>query len=44
MSDRETWGLWKAYLQACVIHYHGPTSFAVGEVKEVLSLQMSKGP
>ena len=24
------------------VHYHGPTGFAVREVKEVLSLQMSR--
>ena len=39
-SDYGTWGLQKAYFQAHIIHCHGPTSFGMGEAKEVLSLQM----
>ena len=43
-SDHATWGPQKAYLNAYIIHCHGPVSFVVGEAKEVLLLQMSRGP
>ena len=39
-SDHETWGPQKAYSQAYIIHSHGPTGFAMGEAKRLLSLQM----
>ena len=41
-SDHGTWGLRKAYFQAYIIHYHDPMSFAMGEAKEVLLLQMTR--
>ena len=41
-SDHGTWGPQKDCFQAYIIHYHGPTDFAMGEAKEVLSLQMSE--
>ena len=41
-SDHGTWGPQKAYFHAYIIHYYGPTGFAVGEAKEVLSLQKSR--
>ena len=40
-SEHGTWGPQKAYFQAYIIHCHGPTSFAVGDANEILSLQMS---
>ena len=39
-SDHETRDSQKAYFQAYGVHSHGPKDFAVGEAKEVLSLQM----
>ena len=39
-SDHRTWGPPNAYFKAYIIHCHGATWFAVGEAKEVLSLQM----
>ena len=41
-SDHGTCGLQKAYFQTYIIHYHGPMSIAMGEAKEVLSLQMPR--
>jgi hypothetical protein len=41
-SDYKTWGFQKANFQAYIIHCHGPTSFAVGEAKKGLSLQISR--
>jgi hypothetical protein len=32
----------KVYFKAYIIHYHGPISFVAIEVKEFLSLQMSR--
>jgi hypothetical protein len=40
-SDHGNWGLQKVYFQACIIHYHSPKGFGVGEPEEILSLQMS---
>ena len=37
-----TWGPQKAYFHAYIIHCHDPVGFAMGKVKEVLSLQMSR--
>ena len=39
MSDRGTWSSQKAYLEAYLIHYHGPMRFTMRGVKEVFSLQ-----
>ena len=43
-SDHGTWGLQKACFQAYISHFHGRTCNALGEAKEVLSLQMARGP
>jgi hypothetical protein len=37
--DHKTWDPQKAYFQAYIIHYHGPTGFAVGKAKEVFLQQ-----
>ena len=39
-SDHETWDLQNVYFHAYIMHCHGPTGFAMGEAKEVLSLHM----
>ena len=31
------------YFQAYILHCHGPTGFALGKVKEILSRYKSKG-
>ena len=41
-SDHETWGPQKTYLQAYIIHYHGPMGFVLWEAKDVLLLQKSR--
>ena len=33
----------KTYFKAYIIHLHGPTGFAMGEAKEVLSTRNGKG-
>ena len=40
-SDHGTWGRQKAYFQSYIIHSYGPTGFAVGEAKMILSPIMS---
>ena len=35
-SDHEVRGPHKTYFKAYIIHWHGPTSNAVGEAKEML--------
>ena len=41
-SDHEPWGSQKAYFYGYIVHCFGPTGFAMGEAKEVLSLQISR--
>ena len=35
-NDHGVWGPQKTNVKAYIIHWHGPTGFAVGEAKEVL--------
>ena len=42
-SGHEVWGTQKMYLNAYIVHWHGPTGFAVGETKEVPSRER-QGP
>ena len=40
-SNHATWGPWKAYFHAYIIHCHDPMGFAMGRAKEVISMHMS---